>query len=111
MKTTFLQFGLQKMLFEVIENLLNCINIISFVDIDRNIIQVNNHKNFWFFCQYLIDILLKAYVYIGKAKRYHLTFQMTVSDIESRFPHVFLANFYLMINTDQIKLGKLLSPT
>lgn len=33
------------MLFELIKNPLNGINIICFIDIDQDIIQVNNHKN------------------------------------------------------------------
>lgn len=49
------------MLFKLIEDPPNDINIICFMNIDQDVIQVNNHKDIELFYEYLIDVSLEAY--------------------------------------------------
>lgn len=48
------------MFYELIENLSIRINVIRFVNIDQEVIQVHNYKNILLFCHYLIEISLEA---------------------------------------------------
>lgn len=45
MKIRFFQVGIQEILLELIEYLLNRIDIMYFIDVDQDIILVDNHKN------------------------------------------------------------------
>lgn len=68
---------IQKLIFKLMKNSPNGINMIRFVSIDQDIISVNNHKNFQFLYQYFVDITLKAYSSIRKAKQHYLIFKIT----------------------------------
>lgn len=109
MKATFLWVGIQKMRFELIGNPLNGMNIIRFVDVYQVVIQVNNNKNIYLLCQYLIEIFLEGCQYIEKTKRYHLILKMTILEAKSYLLLVFFSNFDPIVNADQVKRGKLLS--
>lgn len=89
----------------------NSINMICFVGINQDIIQVNNHKNVKLLCQYTIDVALKAWRCIENTKQYYMIVKLIISSVEKSFPLVFFANSYPIIGTGQIKLGKLLSWT
>lgn len=45
MKIIFLQVRIEKMLYDLIEKSSNGINIICFIGIDQNVIQINSNKN------------------------------------------------------------------
>lgn len=48
MKTIFFQIDIQKILLKLINDPLNDINIIRFIDANQDIIKVNNHINIYF---------------------------------------------------------------
>lgn len=99
------------MLFELIKNSSNGIDIIHFINIDQDIIQVDDHTNIQLLSQNLIDVLLKAYWQIRKAKQHHLILKMTIFDAKNRLLLIFFINLYHVVSISQIKLGKLLSLT
>lgn len=110
-KTTFLQVGIWELLYELIEELSNNINIILFVNVAQDIIKIYIHKDIKLFCWYLIDISLKSCWCVGKAKRSYLILKMTVFDTKSRLSLVFFVYFHMMVDTNQIELDKFLSPS
>lgn len=99
------------MLFKLIEDLLNGINIIRFVDINQDIIYINNNKDILSFCPYFIDIFQEAYGYIENIKRHYLIFKIIICDTKNHLPLGFFANSYCMVSTGLIKLDKFLGPT
>lgn len=56
------------MLSKLMKNLLNDINVICFVGLDQDAIQINDHKDIKIFYWYFIDVFLKATWCVGKAK-------------------------------------------
>lgn len=97
------------MFFELIENSANSINIISFIGVYQNVIQVNNKINIQLFYQYFIDIFLKACWYFENIRQYQVILKMTVIDARRHFPLLFFANFHLIISACYVNLGELLS--
>lgn len=45
MKSTFVQIGIYEIFLELIKNLLNKIDMIRFVNINQDVIQIDNYKN------------------------------------------------------------------
>lgn len=99
------------MFAELIEDLFNGINMIYFIDINHNVIQVDNYKDFWLLGQDFIDISLKTYWDIGQAKKYHLVYKIAVPSLECCLLLVFFTNSYPIMGTSQIKLYKILNLT
>lgn len=105
-KAIFLQINIQEMRFELIEDPANDINTICYIHIGQDVIQINNHKHFWFFCQYLINISLEVDQFFGKTQQNHLIPKTNVSGAKSCFLLISFANTPLVINIDQIKPSK-----
>lgn len=55
---------IQEILFELIKNYPNGINIIYFFDVYLDVIYINNYKNVELFCKYLIDVFVKSCGYV-----------------------------------------------
>lgn len=53
------------MLLKLIKDSLNGINMICFISVDQDIIQIESHKNVQFFDQNFINIALETCRYIG----------------------------------------------
>ena len=95
------------------KNLLNNIDVgLAWIfSINKNIIWINNDKNIKLFGQDLIDIILKTGRYVGKPKKYYLVLKVAILSLEGRLP--FIALFYPqpIVNTCEIKFGKLFGLT
>lgn len=92
---------------KLIEDSSNSFDIICFVVINQNVIQVNNSKDVQFCYQYSVDILLEACQCIEKAKRHHLIPKMTVSYTKSYLLLFIFTNFNPVIGTSQMDLDNL----
>lgn len=95
----------------MIDNLPKNINLIYFGHINHNIGEINNHKNVLFFQQNLNDIAMEAYSCFKTTKQHHLMPKIMVAYTKSGCLYISLANFYQMIGSCLIKLGKLLNLT
>lgn len=85
--------------------------MIYFIGINHDFIQINNYKNIKIFVQNLINIDLETSLSIKNAIRYYLELKLTISGLEGRFPLIFFANPYQVINTHQIKFCKIFGST
>lgn len=72
---------------------------------------MNNDQDIQLIQEYLVIVYPEACSCIGKAKLYHLISKITVFDAKNRFLLVHFTNSHSVIDTCQIKLGKLLCPT
>ena len=77
------------------------------LDIDEDVIKVNNDENIEFFGHNLVNIALQAGLCVERLKRYYLVLEEAVSSLKGRFLLIVLFYPHLMINTREIKLGKL----
>ena len=62
------------------------------LDIDWDVILINNNKNVKGLGKDLINITLEARQSIGLLERYHVIFEIAISDAESRLPFVTFLN-------------------
>ena len=80
----------------------------SFVfGVDKDIILIHNDKNMELFRKNFMNIALKCCQSVDQSKRHYLIFEVTVFGAKNSFPLIFFANFYLVIGTGEVKLGKL----
>ena len=109
MKLTFLQIGIQRKFFQLVENLTYCLDVaFSLVfDVDGDIIQIHNNKDIKFFCKDLIYIALECCQSISQSKKHYLILKVTVSGPKSTLSLIFFANSHPVVGTSEVKLGKL----
>ena len=67
------------MLSQLLEDLLNGINMIRFIDVDQDIILIVNDKNIELLGHDLVNVALKTCRSIGYSQWHYLIFEMTVS--------------------------------
>ena len=75
-------------------------------NVDEDIIQIYNDKNFKNFCKNFIDIALEGDASIGQSKWHYLIFKIIVSGPESCFPLISFLNSHLVLGIYEVKLGK-----
>ena len=78
-------------------------------NVNKNVIKVYDNKNIEFFCQDLINIVLKSGQYISQFKKYYLVLKMAIASTKNNLLFIAFLDPHLMINIDKIKLGKMLS--
>lgn len=64
---------------------------------DKNIISIDNKKNFKFFYQNFINIILKPWYSVELSKIHYLLIKMTILSSENYFLLVALVNSYKII--------------
>ena len=109
MKTTLFEVSKKAVFPQFFKNPSNNIDV-SFAwafGVDENVIEVKNDKDIKFLGKDLINIALKAGLYVGRPKKNYLVFEVAVSSFESRLS--FIALFYpnSMISTCKVELGEL----
>lgn len=97
------------MLLELIKNSVNNINMIYFIDINQNVIQIDNHNDVKHLGQKFIDIALETCWCIKQAKEHYLVLQMTVSNLKFCLSLICFANSHSMVNSGYIRLRKMFS--
>lgn len=65
---TSFQFGLKLIIFKLNKSLFNTINILFFVNLNQNIIQIDHYRYVKFFDQDFINIALKTYLETSSSK-------------------------------------------
>ncbi len=101
------------MLLQLLQHLSNDFHVLfAFAfGIDKDVIEVQYHKNVELLCQDLIDIALKYGQYIGHFRRHYLVLKMAIAGPKSCFLFIALPNPYLIVGIDQIELGEMSSLT
>ena len=110
MEITLLEIGKKAIFLQKLQNLLKCINmsLTCVLCIDEDVVQVDNDEDIQLVGHKFVDITLEAGRYIEETKKHNLVLEMTVSSSKSCFLFITFLDFYLMIGTDEIQLGKLL---
>ena len=87
------------MLSQLFQYLLNSFHILfAFIfSIDEDIIEVHYHKNVEFFCQDLINVVLKCDRCIGQSKRHYLVFKMAIAAFKGHFLFIVFFDPHLIV--------------
>ena len=104
----------QKTVFPwLFENSSNGINVgLTWVlRINKDNIWINNDKNIELLGQNLIDVTLKAGLYIREPEMHCLIFKVTASNLESYFPFIGLFYLYPIVSTYEIEFDGLFGLT
>lgn len=110
-KLIFLWVSLQQKLFQLVENSSNGIEMICFVDVDQNVIQVYNDKNVQLFGQNLVDIPLNTGQRIDQVKSHDLALEIALFSLECCLLFINFLNWHPMVHISQFEHGETLGPT
>lgn len=85
------------------------ISLFQIFYIHQNVIQIFNNKDIICFSESFINLFFKASLNIIQAKKHYLIFKITILSPKTSLLFIFFLDFYTMICTYKLELGKLFS--